>query len=169
MIEPPVVRQLQPADAERYRELRLEALQRHPTAFGSAYEDECGRDAGHYAERLGAPPPAAVFGALEGDRLVGSAGVYAHVGLKVRHGGVLWGMYLRPAWRGSGLAERLCRAVIAHARAQELEVLELTVARDNPAAFSLYERLGFSPYGVREEALKVDGRYVAEVLMVLRL
>jgi RimJ/RimL family protein N-acetyltransferase len=163
------LRPLGRGDAEAYREIRLEALSRHPDAFGAAFEDERERTVEQFAERLGQPPPATVFGGFDGDRLVGTAGFYAHTGLKVRHGGVLWGMYVRPAWRGSGLAERLVRAVIGHARAQEIEVLELTVARDNPAAFTLYDRLGFAPYGVREEALKVDGRYVAEVLMVLRL
>lgn len=144
-------------------------MERHPDAFASSIEEERDRALDAFADRITRPPPAATFGAFDAARLVGMAGVYAHTGLKTRHGGVLWGVYVRPAWRGSGLAERLLRTAIDHAGGQGLEVLELTVARDNRPALTLYERLGFSPFGVREDALKVDGRYVAEVLMALRL
>ena len=163
------IRPFRPEDAPAYRELRLEALERHPESFGSAFEDERLHDVAYFAERITPPPPAATFGAFEGERLVGMAGFYAHTGLKVRHGGVLWGMYVRPAWRGSGLAERLVRTVMNHARDHDIELLELTVAQENRPAAALYDRLGFTPYGVREDALKVAGRYVAEVLLVLRL
>jgi RimJ/RimL family protein N-acetyltransferase len=163
------IRRLGAADAEPYRQIRHEALERHPEAFASSLEEELRLSVADYAERLTRAPPAAVFGAFEGERLVGTAGVYAHSGLKVRHGGVLWGVYIRQAWRGSGVAERLARTVVRHAGEAGLEVLELTVGRDNRAAYTLYERLGFTPYGVRDDALKVDGRYVAEVLMLLRL
>lgn len=165
----PTIRSLVRDDATTYRELRLEALERHPEAFGSAFEDERVHPPEHFAERIVGDPPKATFGAFEAERLVGMAGFYAHQGLKVRHGGVLWGMYVRPAWRGSGLAERLVRTVVDHARGHDIELLELTVAQENRAAAALYDRLGFTPFGVREDALKVNGRYVAEVLMLLRL
>ena len=36
----PQIRCLQPADAALYREIRLEALQKNPEAFGSTFEKE---------------------------------------------------------------------------------------------------------------------------------
>jgi hypothetical protein len=39
-IDGPQIRRLQPADAALYREIRLEALQKNPEAFGSTFEKE---------------------------------------------------------------------------------------------------------------------------------
>lgn len=157
------------ADAAAYRELRLEGLERHPDAFGSSAEEERPRSLEDIASRITGGPPDATFGAFEGERAVGMAGFYARPSMKTRHRGVLWGVYVRPAWRGSGLGERLVRRVIEHARAESTEILELTVSAGNRPAAALYERLGFIPYGIQEDALKLGDRYVAEEFWALRL
>jgi ribosomal protein S18 acetylase RimI-like enzyme len=81
---------------------------------------------------------------------------------KLRHKGVLWGMFVRPEARGSGLAAALVARVIEEAG---LEELRLTVVSTNTAAVRLYTRLGFTPYGLERRALKVEGRYYDELLM----
>lgn len=157
------------SDAAAYRELRLEGLERHPDAFGSSAEEERPRSLEDIASRITGAPPAATFGAFDGERAVGMAGFYAHSSMKTRHRGVLRSVYVRPAWRGSGLGERLVRHVIEHARSENTEILELTVSAGNRPAAALYERLGFLPYGVQEDALKLGDRYVAEEFWALRL
>ena len=77
-------------------------------------------------------------------------------------------MYVRDPARGTGLAGQLVDAVLAHAR-REVELVQLSVVASNDAARRLYERRGFERYGVEPRALKVDGRYLDEALMVKRL
>jgi len=87
---------------------------------------------------------------------------------KLRHKGVLWGMYVRPAARGTGLAPALVARVLDHARGV-VEEVRLTVAASNAAAVRLYEAAGFVPYGLERRALRVGNAYHDEVLMARRL
>jgi RimJ/RimL family protein N-acetyltransferase len=45
-------------------------------------------------------------------------------------------------------------------------MVQLTVVSENEAARRLYEAMGFVAYGHEKRALKHDGRYYDEVLMV---
>ena len=56
---------------------------------------------------------------------------------------------------------------IETARTQVLQV-HLAVTASNGAAVALYEHLGFIRYGTEPRALKVNGRYLDEHLMVLQ-
>jgi ribosomal protein S18 acetylase RimI-like enzyme len=115
-----------------------------------------------FVERL---QSSAVFGAFSDRGLLGVAGFYAHTGVKTRHKGVLWGMYVRPSARGVGTGKLLVRSVIEHAR-QHVELLQLTVVSTNLSARRLYEALGFAEYGMEPHALKhPGGKYFDEVLM----
>ena len=69
------------------------------------------------------------------------------------------------AARKSGLGKRLVAAVLDHARGR-VEMVQLTVVSENEAARRLYEAMGFVEYGYEKRALKQDGRYFDEVLMV---
>jgi GNAT superfamily N-acetyltransferase len=160
------IRPLGQADAEAYRRLRLEALQRHPEAFGASYAEEAARPLQAFAERIAPLPPSRVFGGFAGNELVGIAGFLSGTSPKSRHKGTLWGVYVAPSQRGCGLARRLVEAVIAHA-AQHVVVLNANVVTSNATARTLYERLGFRCYGTEEKALCIDGVFRDEALLVL--
>ena len=83
----------------------------------------------------------------------------------MNHKAALWGMYVRPAARSSGLGRRLVEAVVNHA-AERVEQLQLSVVAANDGACRLYLNMGFSEYGREMKALKQDGRYYDEILMV---
>ncbi len=155
------VRLLRPDEAAAFRAIRLEALEQAPEAFGSMLEDEATKPLDWFRERLDGR---IVFGALAGPALVGIAGFYAQSGAKKCHKGVLWGVYVRPAARGSGVARRLAEAVIDHARGR-VEILQLTVVTTNARARGLYTSLGFVEYGVEQRALKLGSAYFDEALM----
>lgn len=164
MISPIVpVRRLTSADVALYREIRLEALRAHPDAFASTYEKEVAFAEDFLRERLDGSP---VFAGFDGDSIVGMAGFYRLDGEKVRHKGVLWGMYVRPSARGKGYSASLAEAVIDHARGC-VEILSLSVVTGNDAARRLYERMGFVAYGIERRALKVGETYLDEVLMAM--
>jgi ribosomal protein S18 acetylase RimI-like enzyme len=156
------VRELVPGDVADLRELRLEALRLHPSAFGSTYAVEVAEPMSAFAARIAA---GGLFGGFVADRMQGMAGFRIVDAAQLRHKGVLGGMYVREGARGSGLAETLVRAVLAHAAARVEQVL-LTVAADNERAIRFYERLGFVAYGTEPKALKVGARYLDELLMI---
>ena len=156
------IRRLQTPDAALYRDIRLEALQRNPEAFGSTFEFENAQPLSWFEASLGR---AAIFGAFVDGRLAGMAGFAMQEGPKHAHKARLWGMYVRAAARNSGLGKRLVASVLEHARGRA-ELVQLTVASENDAARRLYRAMGFVEYGHERRALKQDGRYYDEVLMV---
>jgi len=68
----------------------------------------------------------------------------------------------------AGIGRRLIEAIIDLAR-HRVELIQLTVVRDNEQARRLYASLGFLDYGLEKNALKQDGRYYDEVLMAKNL
>ena len=156
------IRALTPDDATLYRALRLEALRAHPEAFGASFEEEAAQNDSFFAARLTA---STVFGGFDSSGLAGTAGFRPETSAKQAHKALFWGMYVRPAARGSGLSRRLVEAVLAHARGR-VELIQLKVVATNTPARHLYESLGFEVYGIEARSLKVDGRYHDEVLMV---
>ncbi len=167
------IRRLTEADAGRYRLIRLRMLHDHPAAFGSAYEEYLEQTDASIAARLRdqlSAPDHFVLGAFEGERLIGTIGLYREQGAKSRHKGLIWGVYTAPEARGRGVGRRLMEAIVRQARALEgLELLQLAVAIDNLPARRLYESFGFRGWGVEHRALKIGDHYVAEEHMVLEL
>ncbi|HLZ65907.1 MAG TPA: GNAT family N-acetyltransferase [Aliidongia sp.] len=165
------IRTLTKADAAAFRALRLEGLQLAPAAFSAAYEDEVRLGDEEAARRIPEAPPSAIFGAFRDGMLVATTGLHVPAGVKERHKGLIWGVYVAEAARGQGLARRLLDAAIAHARAVDgLEILQLGVGVDNEPAKAVYAAAGFEIYGVELKALKLaDGRYVDEELRMLEL
>jgi RimJ/RimL family protein N-acetyltransferase len=166
-VAPPriTLRRLEPRDVDAYRTLRLEGLKAHPEAFGSSWDYEVEQSASWWTERL---TTSAVFGGgVDSAPLAGVAGFRVRDGAKLAHKGILWGMYVRSAARGTGLAAALVREVVTHARPLVEEVC-LTVVATNTAALRLYRAAGFAEYGLERHALNVDGTFHDEVLMALR-
>ena len=160
------IRRLLPdADTAAFRAIRLEALQSEPDAFGSTFAAENARPLEAFAERLAS---SAVFGAFDGTELVGIAGLRIQEGTKDAHKALLWGMYVRPVARKSGVGRRLIEALVDFARGR-VEQIQLSVVTTAESARRLYTRLGFVEYGLEKNALKQGGRYFDEILMVKHL
>ncbi|CAN5241034.1 GNAT family N-acetyltransferase [soil metagenome] len=160
------IRQLQPeADAAAYRAIRLEALRKSPTAFGSDLAGESAEPPEWFAERL---KTSSVFGGFKGAALIGVAGLVVERQPKRAHKGSLWGVYVRPETRSASVGRSLVKAVLAEA-AGRVEIVHLTVERGNLNARRLYTSLGFVEFGLEKDALKVDGTYYDNILMALDL
>jgi ribosomal protein S18 acetylase RimI-like enzyme len=159
------LRRLTAADALAFRDIRLEGLQRYPASFGASYEDERTQPAEWFGARIA---DHAVFGGFVGNGiLAGVAGLLVPTGAKMKHKGILWGMYVRPDARGTGLAAALVECVLAQAR-DVVDEIKLEVSPDNLAAIGLYRAAGFVEYAREPRALKIDGTYHDSVLMTLR-
>jgi ribosomal protein S18 acetylase RimI-like enzyme len=161
------VRRLTPADAAAYRALRLRALREHPEAFTSSYEEECERPPEQAEERL--RHGAAFWGAFVDAQLVGMVGLDREQRVKNRHKATVVAMYVAPEFARRGAGHALMRSLVAHARETGLELLVLTVTHGNDEARNLYERVGFSSFGIEPNAIKVGARAYAKNHMAMAL
>lgn len=163
------LRELESSDARAYFAVRLEALEAAPEAFAASASEWAEEPLDAVRLRLKenrASADISLVGAFDRAELVGITGVWRHVRWKLRHKGEVVAVYVRPAWRGRGVAGRLLDEILDRARAMPgVEQLQLGVGRDNEAATRLYRSRGFEPFGLERRALLVDGRYVDEVLM----
>jgi ribosomal protein S18 acetylase RimI-like enzyme len=153
-----------------FRELRLRGLREHPEAFGESAEAFESRSLESISERilgqskLGAFIIAAVS---QSGTMLGCVGLAVQEPGKSRHRAIVWGMYVIPEARGQQVGRLLLDELLA--RAEKLDFLEqihLSVVTSNRAAVRLYANMGFKTFGTDPRALKVDGRYFDEYLMV---
>ena len=167
------IRLLDETDADVYRAFRLRALREDPEAFGSTYEERRQRPLSEFAEQLrpgGEPPERFTLGAYVAGTLAGSVTLRRQQGTKERHKGVVTAMFVAPEQRGQGLGRSLVEAAIERARLMAgVEQILLSVVTTNTIARALYLAAGFAPYGLERRALKQNGRYFDEDLMVLWL
>lgn len=166
------IRLLDRHDAPAYQALRLQALRDSPHAFSASHDEEAGRSIDEVTARV---TPAAdgsvrVFGVFEHAELAGMVTLIHPQRQKLRHGAELAGMYVAPSHRGRGVGAALLQAVIAHARSIDgMRQLGLSVNATNAAAKALYRGAGFVSWGVRPQALQIDGVFHDEEHLLLHL
>ena len=147
-------------DADVLRTIRLEALADSPGAYGTTYDDVVGQPLEWWRETLA--EPGFFLGEIDG-RVRGMARGGSHDDFP----GETWlfGMYVGPDARGSGLADLLVDAVEEWARARGARALHLAVALEMSRAISFYRRRGFYDVGdVRY--MKRDGSSPIQTMVV---
>ncbi len=165
------IRILNESDAKMYQELRLRALKVNPEAFSSTYEREIKFTTETVVERLRPTNNKFVLGAFDNRNfLIGIVTFVRESNLKTAHKGNVYGMFVAPEMRGHGLGKALLLELMNRAKnLNGLEQINLTVISENKAAKKLYKSLGFETYGVERNALKFNGQYFDEELMVLNV
>ena len=165
------IRYLTGNDASEYWRLRLEALEGDPEAFSASVQEHRTLSLEEVRKRLGSEgEDQFVVGALQGGRLIGTAGFYREKNLKTCHKGRIWGVYVTPARRGAGVGKRMLQTILK--RAEEMNGLEqvlLSVAATQTAAFRLYCELGFEMFGCEPRALRIGDQFIDEQYLVLHM
>jgi len=157
------VRRLGADDIVEFRRIRLEALANVPEAFGSSYNETVLRGTDYFTTLL---TNNAVFGAEQPDgTLAGIVGFHRLEGERLDHRGDVFSMYVSGGARGTGCAQALIEAVVAHATPL-VRQLHLGVGTFNDRARKLYERMGFQTYATEPRSLRVGDRYIDEYMMV---
>ncbi|MEG9298526.1 GNAT family N-acetyltransferase [Mangrovibacillus sp. Mu-81] len=165
------VLRLDRSHAESYLQLRLEALQTNPEAFGSSYEETIARKnpVEHTAARLDQRENF-TYGAFVDGNLAGMLILVPESAEKMNHKASIFGMYVTPEFRANGIARALMDKAILKARElKTVEQINLTVVTTNDAAKGLYVSMGFTTFGLETRALKYNGEYLDEEYMVLFL
>jgi GNAT superfamily N-acetyltransferase len=160
------IRQAGVGDAAALRALRLEALGDRPIAFASDYEEESTLPVSDTEEQLRDQTQNAIFVAVVDLMLVGMTGIGQYRHTKEKHNGIIWGVYVQPAWRGKNISGQMIEACIAWARQRSIKFVKLGVAAVNASAINSYLRLAFRVYGVEPQVIYYDGVYYDELLMV---
>ncbi|MGH9199351.1 MAG: GNAT family N-acetyltransferase, partial [Acidimicrobiia bacterium] len=137
------IRRIRREEWAQFRSLRLSALSDAPYAFASSFAEEERQPDEQWQEWA----QASIFIASHQGEWIGMAGAHRDEDPGIV---VVWGMWVDPRRRRSGLGRRLLGAVIDWARAQGARRLRLGVTDSNEPAVSFYLANGFVPTGQRE-------------------
>jgi ribosomal protein S18 acetylase RimI-like enzyme len=156
-------------DAQALWNLRMLALETDPWSFVDSPEELRAISVQEFATRLRADHAENfIVGAFEQQTAVGMVGCYQEVPLKRRHKAWIWGVFVKPAARGRGIAKLLMEAAIERTKTiGGIEMVMLTVSVDQPAPRKLYESLGFRSIGVEPKGIKIGNQAHDEEHMVL--
>lgn len=163
------IRLATPEDAPSLLDLRLESLSNHPQAF-AADVDMTAADGVEAFDKLitesAKTHTGTVSVACAGADLIGMAGFTRGHWPKTRHFGFLWGVYLKPDWRGLRIAEAILNEIFKWSVENEVTVIYLGVTIAENSAIRCYQRCGFKEYGIEPKAIFYNGVYYDQLLMV---
>jgi GNAT superfamily N-acetyltransferase len=134
------VRALGEEDWQEYREIRLEALKESPEAFVATHDEESGYEESRWRDRMNRSRRllATVDEAPTGVVCVGRSKSGPDVA-------ELFGLWVRPDARGTGVAWRLVEAGAHQAREDGRTHLAYWVGTDNGRAVAFASSFGFRP------------------------
>ncbi|HEY8822266.1 MAG TPA: GNAT family N-acetyltransferase [Dermatophilaceae bacterium] len=155
---------LEADDWQAYRAIRLAMLEESPSVFGSTHAEAASFDEELWRQRL---TDNVVILASVGASSAGSV-VYSEFGMTDPGDCALFGMWVDPGFRGTGIGRALVDAVVAQARAARKRRLVLHVVTGNDPASRLYERAGFVPTGHTVPFPLDNGVVEVEMELVLR-
>lgn len=165
------IRPLEIDDFATFLDIQREALLQSPELFGSDYEwfeslSILSKEQRY--EKYMNFPYQYILGAVDDDgNIAGMIGYSSEDSSKTRHKGTVWGLFVRPEFRGKGIATIMVMSVLETAQDMlDVEQVQLTVSTHNEASYGLYLRLGFKVYGTELHAMKIGDSYVDEYHMV---
>jgi ribosomal protein S18 acetylase RimI-like enzyme len=161
------IKEITSKDAPSYKSFFMQGLLQDEESFRISPNDE--KDSPFPTKDT---PDSFTLGAYEGSQLAGIVS-FQREGEnreKLRHKGLLFRMYISPAFRGKGIGQALIGALVGRVeKLGDIEQINLTVVADNVVAKRLYEKSGFRSFAREEHAMKWKGKYHAEEQMVLFL
>jgi RimJ/RimL family protein N-acetyltransferase len=162
------IREILETDLALYRDLRLEALKFEPGAFSADYEEERSRAASMWLERLRGivqDHMQTLFVAEDNAALIGMIGIARGKSAKTKHTAGIWGVYVRPAHRATGIATALLGHALLWAQHNNVSRVELSVTTHNARALALYKQSGFNIAGTVHDVMRVNGQPIDEFLL----
>jgi RimJ/RimL family protein N-acetyltransferase len=157
-----VIKKLEEDGWKEYRDLRLQALKREPTAFGSSYDEEKDITEEQWRKRTIGN---ALF-ALSKDKLIGMIGYFRVNRTKLRHIANIFGFYVSREYRGQGVGKKLIDSVLIQIKkSEDIVKIKLAVNPEQKAAVKLYQSFGFKVVGQLKNELYIKGKFYDELIM----
>ncbi len=156
------IRQLTDNDVSAYRHIRLQMLNNHPEAYADSYKETKRQGDDFFLHRIN---NGAIFAAFDKNEIVATTGFFVPKGEQLQHKSMIWGVYVKPEFRGQGISYDLLQEILTHLP-ESISLVQLCVVEGNEAAENTYVKAGFEPWGLEEKAICVDGRFYNEKHMV---
>jgi RimJ/RimL family protein N-acetyltransferase len=167
-----ILKKLKPEEWAEYKKIRLEALEKEPTAFAMTFEEEVVRGDDIWSTKLDPSDDLLNYKifACDGDEVVGMAGIFQNEKTKLKHISNIFGVYLRDSYRGRGIGKAMLDILIKEAKkAPGVTKISLTVNTAQTPAVRSYEKAGFKNVGKVEKEMKVGNTYYDEYIMEMLL
>lgn len=153
-------------DITAYRSMMLQAYQQDSEVFISSVAERSAMPDAWWLQRIAASNGSSTaFGIFVAGELIAALVLERSQRPKTQHKAQINAVYVRPAWRGQGIAGQLLQASLQVARQQGVEQISLSVLESNPGAKRLYQRLGFIEYGCEPMAVKHQHAYLSKYLL----
>ncbi|MEH2231801.1 MAG: GNAT family N-acetyltransferase [Nostoc sp.] len=165
-----IVKKLTRYDAEDYRQIRLEALDKNPDLFGTTYQEEAIKTIEQFRARIPVDNNNFILGCFEDKNLIGIVAFQQESRIKLRHKAYISSMYVQQEYRGKGIGKLLLNELIERAKTiKDIEILLLDIVKSNFLAKPLYLSLGFQIYGTEKRAYKYNNQYFDLEFMCLHI
>lgn len=164
------IRRLIPADVGAFHSLWLFALLESPSAFDASYAEERELPLTSIERRLLLQPDRGVFGAFDGDDMIGIVTLDRENPSKLAHKANVRNLYVSPQARGNGVARALLLEALSLAESvRGIQQVNLTINADTTYAVRFFESIGFVTFGRESCAVCADGTPHDKLHMALHL
>ena len=158
------IKELSVKDIDDYKNIRLELLQNAPTNFGSSYEEEKAFEESMWINRL-SKNTVITLGAYVNKEIVGLTVCVTSPRSKMKHVASIHSVYVKEDYRKLSIANELMTKAFSLLQERAIEQVNLSVVSDNVKAINLYEKLGFTTYGLEPNSIKYEEKYYDLLLM----
>lgn len=150
------------------RNLRLEALQNEPRAFGDKHEEASQRTEEEWRSLF---TTGRYFCARQGGKLVGMMCLVLGTegGGKDPQTANVYSVYVQKDARSQGIGRAILDRVIQEARSADMKALRLEVGVGQKYAKQLYENVGFTDGGLSTEKISHGSELIDKTVMTLSL
>lgn len=148
----------------KYRDIRLQALQDSPDAFGSTWEAEATRTNENWSTRIAVAAAGDTdlpLFALNGNEVCGL--VWCKLSTLEPGTADIFQMWVAPTVRGQGVGRALLKQALAWAKSRGMQRVRLGVTAAESPAMRLYRSHGFYSTGQTEQ-LREDSDLVAQTM-----
>lgn len=160
------IQSLIPEKITDFKELRLQALRDTPNAFAGTYEIESKfteEEWKTWVKQL--TSSGEIFLAQKGNQKVGM--IFCYVKKEFEKTAGIGSIWVKPNYRGQGIARGLFQSAFDWARKKELNEVRLGNSEGNIAAQKLYQSVGFSYTGRKEPLTEGSNIIVYEMIKQL--
>ena len=145
---------------QRYRDIRLAALENDGHAFGGNLESERAYDENAWREKF------KIFSGVVASVEGADIGFMSVENLKGDFGATCWigSCWIRPEFRGTGVLKSLFDFVDERATERDWLTQGLGVWVDNEVAIRAYEKIGFQKMGEKQASTRKPGMYYQRMI-----
>jgi RimJ/RimL family protein N-acetyltransferase len=162
-----VIKKLEKSDWRKFREIRLEALEKSPDSFVSVlFEEENKKTEDAWIEYL---ENSIILAYFVDDKIVGCCGLLLEKRTKIAHTATLFSMYVKDEMRGNGIGLQLINAVKDCAKNNDVKHLYLGCNAENRGAVRLYKKCGFKVYGTKPNYSRIGDKFYDDLIMMCEL